>query len=194
MIDLSQIDGATPLGPDELRGLKLSSIVTQADLNVAEEANILSALTWSRRRRKTSLLTRDFIITLHRRMFGDVWDWAGEWRRRETNIGVQPNTIPVRVQALLQDADYWIENGTYDADELAIRFHHQLVLIHPFANGNGRHSRLMADLLAEQLQQPVFTWGGVSLVAATDTRRTYNKALRAADQGDIASLLAFARA
>ena len=126
MIDLQQIDGATPLGPDELLGLKLSSISTQGDLNVAEEANILAALAWTRRRRKTSLLTREFVLTLHRRMFADVWDWAGKWRQRETNIGVAPNTVPARTEALLQDAAYWIEHSVYPADELAVRFHHQL--------------------------------------------------------------------
>ncbi|RYE11199.1 MAG: mobile mystery protein B [Hyphomicrobiales bacterium] len=194
MIDLAQIEGATPLGPDDLRGLKQSSITTQGDLNLAEEANILAALTWTRRRRRASLLTRDFLLDLHRRMFGDVWDWAGQWRRRETNIGVAPSTVPMRTEALLQDAAYWVANTTYQPDELAIRFHHQLVLIHPFPNGNGRHSRLMADLLAEQLAQLPFSWGGMSLVEAGDTRRAYIDALRHADRGDIAPLLGFARA
>lgn len=193
MIELQQSEGSTPLGPDELLGLKPPSIATQGDLNAAEEANILAAIVWTRRRRRRSPLTRDFVLDLHRRMFADVWDWAGKWRLRETNIGVAPHTVPARTEALLQDAAYWIEHSVYPPDELAVRFHHQLVLIHPFANGNGRHSRLMADVLAEQLGRPVFSWGSDSLVAANDTRRTYLLALRTADQHDIAPLLAFAR-
>jgi Fic-DOC domain mobile mystery protein B len=188
-----QAPDATPLGRDDLLGLKLPWVVTQADLNVAEEANILDAISWTRRRRRTPLLDRTFVLALHRRMFGDVWAWAGTWRQRETNIGVIPNIIPVRVESLVQDARHWIDHSVFDTDELAVRFHHQLVFIHPFANGNGRHSRLMADLLIEQLGGPAFSWGGHNLTNPTETRRSYIRALKAADAGDIAPLLGFAR-
>ena len=188
-----QIDDATPLTPDTLSGLRLASVLTQADLNAAEEANILKAVSWTQRRRRTPLLDRSFVLGLHRRMFDDVWTWAGKWRKRETNIGVLPNTIPVRVEALLQDAGYWIDHEVFGIDELAVRFHHQLVLIHPFVNGNGRHSRMMADLLIEQLGGRPFSWGSRNLVDPTATRRSYIGALKAADAGDIVPLLAFAR-
>lgn len=188
-----QAPGATPLGPDALAGLKLSWVATQADLNAAEEANILQAISWTRRRRRTPLLDRSFVLTLHRRMFGDVWRWAGTWRRHETNIGVPPNSIPVRVEALLQDAAFWIADTTFDSDELAVRFHHQLVFIHPFSNGNGRHTRLMADLVVEELGGRPFSWGARDLTSATQTRKSYIQALKEADAGDIRPLLAFAR-
>ena len=191
--EFEPVPDATPLGPDELAGLKLPWVITQADLNAAEEANILKAIAWTERRRRTPLLDRMFLLDLHRRMFGDVWAWAGTWRRRETNIGVAPNTVPVRVQALLQDGGYWIDNEIFQPDELALRVHHQLALIHPFPNGNGRHSRLMADLLIEELGGQPFSWGGHGLTNATDTRRSYIRALKAADGGDIDPLLAFAR-
>lgn len=192
-VNFDQIDDATPLTPDALSGLRLASVLTQADLNAAEEANILKAVSWTQRRRRTPLLDRPFVLGLHRRMFDDVWTWAGKWRNRETNIGVLPNTIPVRVEALLQDAGYWIDHEVFGIDEIAVRFHHQLVLIHPFVNGNGRHSRMMADLLIEQLGGRPFSWGGRNLADPTATRRSYIGALKAADAEDIVPLLAFAR-
>ncbi len=139
------------------------------------------------------MLDRAFLLNLHRRMFGDVWTWAGAWRRRETNIGVSPNVIPTRTEGLLRDAQYWVEHTTYVPDELAVRFHHQLVLIHPFPNGNGRHSRMMADLLIVQLGGRVFSWGGKSLAGPNDTRRSYINTLKQADLGDIRPLVDFAR-
>ena len=192
-VELADAQGATPLDPDTLSGLKLSHIATQAHLNTAEEANVLSALAWSKRSRSNDILSRAFIQSLHKRMFGDVWRWAGIWRKRETSIGVDPATIPPRVEALLGDVRYWAANATFDRDEIAIRLHHQLVSIHPFPNGNGRHTRLMADLLVGRLGGAPFSWGGANLSAAGDVRERYIDALRSADRGDLSSLLAFAR-
>jgi Fic-DOC domain mobile mystery protein B len=186
------IPDATPLDPDSIAGLKLSYVTNQAELNLAEEANILAALNWSRRR-KDDPLQLPFVLELHRRMFGDVWSWAGTWRRTQTNVGVTAGVIPARTLSLLDDVRYWVSNATYSRDEIAIRLHHQLVAIHPFANGNGRHTRLLADLLARRLGSAPFTWGGRSLSAPSDIRRTSIAALRQADQGDIRALLVFAR-
>lgn len=193
-LDIPQVPGATPLGPDDLTGLRLSYVTTRADLDAAEESNILRAMVWTQRSRRTAILERDFVLALHKRMFGDVWAWAGKWRRRETSIGVDPATIVVRVEALLGDVRYWVEHATYGPDEIAVRLHHQMVLIHPFANGNGRHTRLMADLLRTRNLGSPFTWGsGIELAAQSETRRHYIAALQSADRGDIAPLLAFAR-
>ena len=126
-------------------------------------------------------------------MFGDVWSWAGEFRRTERNIGIEPVLIPVELRTLLVDVRYWIEYGTYPTDEIAIRFHHRLVAIHPFPNGNGRTARLMADLLVVELGDEPFTWGRASLTDVGQTRSKYIEALRAADRLDIAPLLGFAR-
>ncbi len=192
-VDLTAIEGATPLDPDTLDGLRPTYISTQAELNAAEEANILTALSWARRSRRGDLLSLDYVRRLHRQMFGDVWSWAGTWRRRQTNIGVAPAMIPERTQGLLNDARYWLEHATYEPDELAVRLHHQMVLIHPFPNGNGRHTRLLADLLVTSLGKPVFTWGGGHLSAPDEARGIYLAALRTADGGDITPLVAFAR-
>jgi Fic-DOC domain mobile mystery protein B len=126
-------------------------------------------------------------------MFGDVWRWAGTWRRVETSIGVDPITIPMRLEQLLDDARYWVANTSFEPHEIAARLHHQMVLIHPFPNGNGRHTRLMADLLLMQLKHEAFSWGGSDLSAPDDTRTRYIGALRSADRGDLRPLLAFAR-
>lgn len=192
-VTLTEAEHATPLGPDDLLGLKLASIVTQAELNAAEEANILRAMAWARRARPRDILTRDYVAGLHRRMFGDVWAWAGTWRKRETNIGVAPNAILVGLAELLGDTRYWLENNSFEIDEIAVRLHHRMVSIHPFPNGNGRHARLIADILRAEHGEPWFGWGGGSLSAPGEIRHRYIAALRRADTGELADLLAFAR-
>lgn len=185
-------EGATPLSPQDQRALRQSWIVTRDDLNAAEQVNILAGRAWALRSR-VALTSEQYLRRLHQRMFGDVWSWAGKLRMVETNIGALPHEIPVRLRQFLGDVDYWRTNDTYAGDELAARFHHGLVLIHPFANGNGRHSRLAADLLCRQLQIEPFSWGSISLDNPGDTRRAYLTALRAADQHDFVPLLAFVR-
>lgn len=185
-------EGATPLAPQDQRGLRQSWIVTRDDLNRAEQDNILAGRAWALRSR-VALTTAPYLARLHRQMFGDVWTWAGKWRTTETNIGVPPYEVPVRLRQFLDSVDYWLANKTYPGDELAARFHHGLVLIHPFTNGNGRHSRLAADLMCRQLGLAPFTWGRTSLDSIGATRSAYLAALRAADRHDLAPLLAFVR-
>lgn len=185
-------DGATPLSPQDQRGLRQSWIVTRDDLNAAEQANILAGRAWAMRSR-VALTTEDYLRKLHLRIFGDVWSWAGKLRTVETNIGALPHDIPVKLRQFLDDVDYWLAHQSYPPDELTARYHHGLVLIHPFANGNGRHTRLAADLMCRQLGVAPFTWGRHSLDLAGVTRQTYLTALRAADAHDFGPLLAFVR-
>jgi Fic-DOC domain mobile mystery protein B len=188
-------EDATPLAAEEREQLLQSWITHRADLNRAEEVNILDGAAWARgrRRRPADMLSTGFATLLHRQMFGDVWKWAGTWRTAARNIGVDAWRIGTDVAALLDDVRFWIEHETYPPDELAVRLHHRLVAIHPFPNGNGRHSRLMADLLVERLGRTPFSWGSGTLANAGDLRRRYVAALRAADHHDIGPLLAFAR-
>ena len=185
-------DDATPLEPGERDGLLQSWITTRADLNEAEQANIDAGAGWALRRRG-DILTEGFVRELHKRMLGDVWNWAGTYRLTERNIGIEAYRIQTELHTLLGDAHYWVKNATYPADEIAIRFHHRLVAIHTFPNGNGRHARLMADLLIERLEGTAFSWGGGNLGDIGAMRRAYVDALRAADAHDITLLLAFAR-
>ena len=182
---------------DDLDGLIPTDIATRADLDLAELENIVEARVWATGRTWTaaSLLDAQALRDLHRRMFGHVWRWAGTWRRRETNIGAAPEAIQVQLRELLDDTRVWIEHGTYPADEITLRFHHRLVLLHPFPNGNGRHARLCADLLTRPLGRPAFTWSGGELGRVDETRERYLAALRVMDHDhdDIAALLAFAR-
>jgi Fic-DOC domain mobile mystery protein B len=187
-----QDDAATPLTPEEREGLIPSYITLRRELNEAEQANILEAEEWAFAR-KRDVLDEKFLKGLHKRMFGRVWRWAGEFRLTERNIGVAPHRIGVDLRKLLDDCRYWIEHGTYPPDEIAARFHHRLVWIHPFPNGNGRHARLATDLLLARLGQPRFSWGRVSLVDAGETRLAYVAALRAADGHKIRPLLRFVR-
>ena len=185
-------DAATPLEPEERRQLIPTYIMTRAQLNEAEQIGITAADEWAFKRKRDVLNEKD-LLALHKRMFGKVWKWAGAFRTTERNIGVSPYLIATQLRMLLDDVRFWIDNKTYEADEIAVRFHHKLVWIHPFPNGNGRHARMAADLLAVSLGRPRFTWGSASLVEAADTRAQYVAALRAADAHDIAPLLAFAR-
>ena len=189
-------EDATPLETEEREQLLQSWITHRADLNRAEEANILFGAAWARGRRSrwpTDMLSAGFVTRLHKRMFGDVWKWAGTWRSTARNIGVDAYRVGIDVAALLDDVRYWVENKTYPPDEMAVRLHHRLVAIHPFPNGNGRHSRLMADLLVERLGGTPFSWGSGGLANPGDLRRRYVAALRAADNHDIGPLLALAR-
>lgn len=183
----------TPLEAEEREQLIPTYITTRAELNEAEQVNITRASLWLRRARNVDVLDDAFLRDLHKRMFGEVWKWAGQYRKTPRNIGIDAYRIPMAVRELVQDARYWVDNGTFPPDEIAIRFSHRLVSIHPFPNGNGRHSRLVADLLAMELGQPRFTWGRANLVDPGETRRAYVAALRAADGGEIEPLLAFAR-
>lgn len=197
MTDLFQEpDDATPLDP-ALRGDLIQTwITTRADLNEAEEENIVSGAAWARRRRggTDALLNEDFSKSLHKQMFGDVWKWAGTYRQTELNIGIAPHLIAAEMPVMFDNVRFWVANKTYSADEIAVRLHHRLTQIHGFPNGNGRHARMMADLLIEKLGGEPFTWGSGSIHDTGTLRTTYINALRAADNHDFGPLLAFARA
>jgi len=185
--------GATPLDPNEADGLLPLHITTQEQLNEWEQANIARAMGWFASTRSRDTLSEGFVRELHRRMFGDTWRWAGKFRATERNIGVAPEQIAPRLRELLIDTRYWLEHGTYPIDEAAARFHHRLVSIHCFANGNGRHARLITDLLLRSRGVSPFTWGQVDLVHASEVRDRYLAALRTADGRDLSALMAFVR-
>lgn len=191
-MNLDYAPGATPLDADELASLIPSHITTQGELNEWEQLNIVQGETWARKYRK-EILEEGFLRQLHKKMFGETWQWAGTFRKSDKNIGVEWLKIGVDLKNLLEDVRTQVEFGSYPPDEIAVRFHHRLVLIHPFPNGNGRHARMMADLLIERLGNPRFSWGSRSLVDANDTRRNYIAALQAADVKDYAPLIAFSR-
>ncbi len=188
--------GATPLDPDEAEDLIPAHITTQGQLNAWELANIVDGRRWAlnpRRRSGGELLSEGFVRVLHERMFDKTWRWAGNYRATEKSIGAPPEQIAVRLHNLLEDVRAQIGFGTYAPDEIAARFHHRLVAVHPFPNGNGRHARLMTDLLLRQLGRDLFTWGAADLAAEGDVRRRYIDALRLADARDYSALLAFVR-
>ena len=187
-----QDDASTALTEEEREELIPSYITLRSDLNEAEQANMLDAENWAFSR-KRDVLDERFLTTLHKRLFGQVWRWAGRFRKSERNIGIEAYRIPVELRQLLDDCRFWIDNGTYDPDEIAARFHHRLVQIHPFPNGNGRHARMATDLLLVAISRPRFSWGRVNLVDPGETRQRYVDALRAADNHDIGPLLKFVR-
>jgi Fic-DOC domain mobile mystery protein B len=193
-------EGATPLDPDEASGLIPTHITNHGQLNEWELTNVLKGERWafgaSRRRtfRTTDqMLSPEFVRALHKRMFGDTWRWAGVYRRTEKNIGIDPLRIATGLTDLYEDVKTQLEFASYPLDEIAARFSHRLVSIHPFANGNGRLSRTAAELLLVEHGAPRFTWGAANLVTENTTRLAYLAALRMADAKDYKPLLAFVR-
>jgi Fic-DOC domain mobile mystery protein B len=187
-----QDDAATPIDEEEKDALIPSYITTRGELNEAEQRNILEAEEWAFNRKRDALNER-FLDNLHNRMFRHVWKWAGKHRRTGKNIGVDAYKIPTELRRMIDDSRYWIDNDTYPPDEIAARFHHRLVWVHPYPNGNGRHARLATDLLLKVIREPRFTWGRDNLVDAGHTRERYVEALRAADNHDFAPLINFVR-
>jgi Fic-DOC domain mobile mystery protein B len=183
---------ATPLTPEEREALIPTYISLRRELNEVEQIGIADADRWAFSRQR-DVLDEAFLKRLHGRMFKDVWTWAGAFRKSPRNLGVDAWRIEPDLRLLLDDVRYRIDHATYSPDEIAVRFHHRLVFIHPFPNGNGRFSRLAADLLAVRLGRPRLSWGSGNLLATADLRQSYVQALRAADGHDIGALLAFAR-
>ncbi len=187
-------DGNTPLSPEELADL-IPSLATKEELNEWERQNIILAREWAVADRASlnDIVSDAYVRKLRLKMFDQTWKWAGRYRQTEKNLGVAFDEIPERLAVLLGDVRYWMENGTYSSDETAVRFHHRLVAIHAFPNGNGRHARLMADVLVMKSGRPAFTWGPADLVKPGEARARYLDAITTADAGEIQPLLKFAR-
>jgi Fic-DOC domain mobile mystery protein B len=187
-------DGNTPLSPEEIADL-IPSLATKEELNEWERENILLGREWAFRNRASpaEMVSDEYIRKLHQKMFDETWKWAGTYRKTEKNIGVPVHEILERLGILFGNSRFWIESGTYPADEIAVRFHHDIMSIHPFPNGNGRHARLWADVLVRKMGRPGFSWGSKELVRQGEARAKYLAAMRAADGGDIKPLLEFAR-
>jgi Fic-DOC domain mobile mystery protein B len=194
MIELEYPEGATPIDPDEAEGLLLTHVTTRGELDRWEQDNIVEALAWLGKTKPTDILKEQFIKELHRRMFGNVWKWAGQFRQSDKNIGGPWHQIPMSLRNLSDDMNLLIKLQEESPDLIAIRFHHRLVSIHPFSNGNGRHARLMTDLLLKNvLKHPEFTWGSEDLAKAGSIRQRYITSLHTADEGNYELLLAFVR-
>ena len=185
--------GATPLEPEELDGLIPAHISERRELNEWESRNILKAEQWLQGRSRTGILTVAFVKQLHKRMFGETWKWAGTFRDTEKNIGIDPIHIPVRTRDLCEDVKTQLAHKSMPLDEIAAMFHHRLASIHPFANGNGRHTRLMTDALLLTNGAERFTWGSGELNDDDNIRERYIAALRAADNRDYKPLFGFVR-
>jgi len=195
-LELNYINGQTPLDEDEKDGLLIKTISTRAELDEFEQLNIDEARVWLLKTKLdvSKILSEEFIKELHSKMFENVWRWAGTFRRSNKNIGIDKTEIPFQLRQLIDNTKYWIENKTFSEDEITIRFSHRLVQIHLFPNGNGRHSRLIADVLINKgFNKEEFTWGSTNLTTAGSFRTNYLTALRNADNGNFKDLITFAR-
>lgn len=194
MMEFNYPEGATPLDPNEVEGLIPTHITKREELDRWEQENINEALAWVEERKPKDILNERFTKLLHKKMFCNVWKWAGTFRKCDRNIGGSWYNIPVELKQLCDDAQYWIAHQTFSEDEIAARFHHRLVSIHLFPNGNGRHARTMADILLEYVfNKPPFTWGSADLIKSGEDRKKYIESLQAADKEDYKLLLRFVR-
>jgi Fic-DOC domain mobile mystery protein B len=196
-LDFKLVNGQTPLDEEEIEGLLVSSITTRAELDEFEQLNIQQAIQWmlGRKFKKEKILSESFIRQIHRKMYGDVWNWAGEFRKSNKNLGVDHFQISTALKALIDDCGFWIDHKTYPPDEIAVRFKHRIVYIHCFPNGNGRHSRMMGDLIIEHIfSRDLFSWGSKSdLIKEGQARQKYITAIKAADNNNLTPLLEFSR-
>lgn len=188
--------GATPLSEEDLEGLRIPSITTHGELNEAEAANIIRGQDWAlrtRRARLADMLSHTFLQRLHEAMLGELWTWAGEYRGRDTRIGVPHPQVPESLHTVLEDARTGLKHTTYSPEEFAIRLHYRIVTVHPFRNGNGRHARMVGDVaLIRHFNRPAFPWGRSPIRTADAVRQAYRDAVVAADHHDFLPLLAFA--
>lgn len=187
--------GATPLDQDARNGL-IPPLTTQQQLNAFEQSNISSAIEWALRSRKlkATLVTIEGIKLLHKKMFDQTWRWAGTFRKTQLNMGIDWSLIPEQIKVLCDDVTHWDKNTTFNLTEIAVRFHHRLVKIHPFPNGNGRVSRLAADLFLKYRKKEILPWGkSINLIDDTPNRREYIAALQEADNGNYGRLIRFAQ-
>jgi len=192
---IRQQSGTTPLSAEELEGLLHKHVTTHGELNELEQANIDQGLQWLKKQNNPPVLTELFLKNLHKQLFGAVWRWAGDFRLTEKSIGIDPYQIPVELRLLLDNTDYQMKHDTYPPLEVAVRFHHRLLQIHPFPNGNGRHSRIVTNALLDTIDEPHIDWaGGKSIDQMPAHRLQYIKALRLADRNDFQALLAFVQA
>ncbi|MEM9896236.1 MAG: mobile mystery protein B [Bacteroidota bacterium] len=195
-LELDYTHGQTPIEEEEKAELLIPTISTKKELDEFEQKNIEESMQWLLRKKFTAdqVFTEKFIKELHGRMFGHVWRWAGTFRLTQKNIGVDYWQISLSLKMLLDDAITWYKDSVFEPDELAIRFKHRLVSIHCFPNGNGRHSRLLADLIIEKIfTGEVFSWGSQNLSSLDGQRDLYIRSLKAADQQNIRQLISFAR-
>jgi Fic-DOC domain mobile mystery protein B len=197
VVNPNQTPGNTPLTPDELAELR-PSLTTKGELDQFERSNILEANRWAfnpRVLKREDPFIEPYLRQLHKRMFDQTWKWAGRYRKTDKNLGIPFHQIMNGIAAILGDIHYWLENETFDIEEIAIRYHHRLVWIHPFPNGNGRHARLLADVIAVKNGRERFTWGLKELKETAPARTEYIRCLKVADANndDISGLLNFAR-
>jgi len=195
-LEFEYFEGQSPLDEDEKEGLLIKTISTKEELDEFEQANIQEAVEWSIRTKisREQLLSEDFILFIHKKMFNEVWEWAGTKRKTNKKIGVDKTQISIELQKLIDECNFWIDNKTFSPEEIAVRFSHRLVKIHLFPNGNGRHSRLVADLLISKVfNKPVFTWGHSDLSKNNSIRKEYLEAIHKADNDDYKPLMDFAR-
>lgn len=181
--------GATPLDAEDAAALIDSHVTTRGQVDELEFENVAAGMRWAYGRKSDNVLTAEFMLELHKRMFADTWKWAGKVRTKETlPVGVAPDRIRPDIAELCANVAAQLQDVAWSVEEIAARFHHRLVWIHPFTNGNGRFCRVIADVMLIQKDREPFAWGQY-LGRKGEERERYIAALQAADKKDYGPLL-----
>ena len=193
MIDSTKpIDDATPL--TDISGLKLpnNKVYSLKEIYIYEANNIaLATLKYlaAPPSKELASFSYEWMQKLHCDMFDNVWDWAGKFRKVELSIGIKAYLVPISLKDLVDDIEFWKKNKTFDMYETATRIHHRAVQIHPFQNGNGRWSRMLANIYLRQNGSMPVKWQEDLLSSENPKRNEYIKALKMADNGDYKALI-----
>lgn len=192
MTNRTQVKGATY--NDDISGLKLdtSKQYTLQEVYLYEAKNITRATIkyFSKTPdKKIAPFSFEWFLILHQEMFGDVWDWAGKLRQVELSIGVQAYLVSTELKKLVDDLAFWDEHKTFSVIEISARLHHRAVQIHPFKNGNGRWSRMLANIYLKQNGLNPTKWNEDLLSKENPHRDDYIQALKFADDRDYSQLI-----
>jgi len=182
-------DADMPLEADEIKALIPGHITSRAQLNNWQQENILAAKLWGFKGLTKIVITPAFIVKLHEKMFYKTWTWAGKLRQQDNQRGEPWADIAQALTKLSEDSNCWLEEKAYELEELLARLHYRLVAIQAFFDGNGRHGRLLTDLLYYKLARKQFDWGKTLNEKPLVIRQRYHEALQAAEQGNLSPLL-----
>ena len=173
--------GQTPLPPELQKGLISKNVQTIGELDEYEEQNIAEGMVWLEDSNANSL-NYSFWLRLHKKLFGNVWNWAGEIRSHDLGNAdfLYPEKVRPALMQLIGDAEYWFKNDTYPKKETIARIHEKLLTIHPFANGNGRWSRILTEYICKQNKIDIPKWNLKSKDDPQKRRKEYIEAVELA--------------
>ncbi|OIO82762.1 MAG: cell filamentation protein Fic [Gallionellaceae bacterium CG1_02_60_948] len=162
-----------------LLGITLSAEMDAAEANALIDAVDRLVRSYDEEHR----FTANDICELHRVWLGGIYAWAGEYRQVNVSKGnfmfAAAGRIPALMAEFERDALARCTPCKFETTEEIVgalaETHVELVLIHPFLEGNGRISRVLSTLMALQAGLPLLDFGTI----AGEKKENYFAAVRA---------------